>query len=61
MGPSEERGYGLWVGYELDVDDDLSEYELTRADALSEDELAARGITTFTPVDPETLGIARKK
>jgi hypothetical protein len=60
MGPSEERGYGLWVGYELDVDGDLSAYGLTRADALTEAELAARGITTFIPVTPESLGIERK-
>lgn len=59
MGPTEERGAALWVGYELEgIDDDLSEHGLIRVD----DEAAARhGVSTFARVDAQTLGIERKR
>ena len=59
MGPTEERGAALWVGYDLaGVDDDLSEFGLLKAD----DETAARhGVTSFTPSDLASLGIERKR
>ena len=49
MGPTEERGAALWVGYDLDgVDDDLMHLGLLKAD----DETAARhGVTTFMKTD----------
>jgi len=58
MGPTEERGAALWVGYDLaSVDDDLSEFGLLKAD----DETAARhGVTSFTPAELATRGIERK-
>ena len=56
MGPTEERGFAVWVGYEVDgVDDDLSEHGLIRVD----DDADAHGVTTFTPIDLEKLGIKR--
>lgn len=53
MGPTEERGAALWVGYELDgVDGDLSHLGLIQVD---DDEAARRGVTTFVKADLETL------
>jgi hypothetical protein len=53
MGPTEERGAALWVGYDLDgVDDDLTHLGLEKVD----DETAARhGVTAFVKTDLETL------
>lgn len=55
LGPTEERGAALWVGYDLPgVDDDLTHLGLVKAD----DETAARyGVREFLRVDPETLGV----
>jgi hypothetical protein len=62
LGPSEERGFGLWVGYDLEgIDEDLSDQGFIRADTLTAEELAARGVTTFTHVDPERLGLERTR
>jgi hypothetical protein len=68
MGPTEERGFALWVGYDIEgVDDDLSEAGLVKADALTEDQLRERGVTSFTRVGAgdsvmyEKLGIGRKR
>jgi hypothetical protein len=67
LGPTEERGVPLWVGYDIEgVDDDLSYAGLVKVDQLTDDELRERGITTFTRVAAgdqatyEKLGIARK-
>jgi hypothetical protein len=67
LGPTEERGVPLWVGYDIEgIDDDLSDAGLLKADHLSDDELRERGITRFTRVVAgdrtmyEKLGIARK-
>jgi hypothetical protein len=67
LGPSEERGVPLWVGYDIEgIDDDLSHAGLMKVDELRDDELRERGITTFTRVAAgddatyEKLGIARK-
>lgn len=63
-GPTEERGFAIWAGYDIvGVDDDLSAYGLLKAD---EHEIEARGVKTFLRVerdDDETwakLGIERK-
>ena len=65
LGPTEERGVPLWVGYDIeDIDYDLSVAGLMKADDLTEDELHERGVTTFTRVAAgdrsmyEKLGIA---
>jgi hypothetical protein len=54
MGPTEERGAALWVGYDLDgVDGDLSHLGLIRVD--DDDEAARRGVTAFLKTELETL------
>jgi hypothetical protein len=68
LGPSEERGFVLWGGYDLaGVDDDLTEFGLLRVEGWTDEQLAPYGITTFIRVEPsddETyrkLGIERKR
>jgi hypothetical protein len=47
LGPSEERGYAMWVGYDIvGVDEDLSHLGLLQADDGND-----RGVTTFTIVE----------
>jgi hypothetical protein len=66
LGPSEERGFALWAGYELvDVDDDLSSAGLLRVDDLPEGELERLGVVAFARVEPDDaatyakLGVVR--
>ena len=68
LGPSEERGFALWAGYDIvGVDDDLSAFGLMRVDGWSSEELAAYDVTTFTRVEPgnaemyEKLGLSGEK
>ena len=62
LGPSEERGFAMWVGYDIvGVDDDLCERGLVRVDGWSEEQLAEKGVAMFTRVEPETLGIPRRR
>ena len=65
-GPSEERGFGIWAGYDIvGVEDDLTAQGLLNVDGWTDDEIAARGVTTFLRVEPEDeatyakLGIGR--
>ena len=49
LGPSEERGAGLWAGYDLaGVEADLSQAGLIRVDDWSAEALAQHGVHTFT-------------
>ena len=64
LGPTEERGFALWVGYDIEgVSNDLSSAGLMKVDDWSEEMLRERGITSFTRVEPgdsatyEKLGI----
>jgi hypothetical protein len=61
LGPSEERGFSMWVGYDIvGRSDDLTAYGFIHVDSWSEEKLVEHGITSFTPVDPssyEKLGI----
>lgn len=51
LGPTEERGFALWVGYEIEgVSEDLSNAGLVNVEDWSEDQLRERGVTTFTIV-----------
>jgi hypothetical protein len=51
LGPTEERGVPLWVGYDIEgVDEDLSDAGLVKADDLTDDQLRERGVTAFTLV-----------
>ena len=62
IGPTEERGFALWVGYDIGgVSDDLSEAGLVRVDDWSDDELQKRGVTSFTPITLEKLGLWPKR
>lgn len=68
IGPNEERGSGLWVGYELvGVNGDLSEAGLVSVDDWPEDRIADHGVVAFVRVEPdddatyEKLGIRRKQ
>lgn len=62
IGPTEERGFAIWVGYDIaGVDGDLSEHGLTNVDGWTDEQLAERGVTAFTPIGPEKLGIQRKR
>ena len=67
-GPTEERGFAIWAGYDLvGVDDDLSAHGLLRVEGWSEEEIAARGVAGFLRVEPDDeatyakLGIERKR
>jgi len=67
-GPTEERGFAIWAGYDIvGVDDDLSAQGLLNVDGWSDEEIAARAIATFLRVEPDDdatyakLGIERKK
>jgi hypothetical protein len=59
IGPTEERGFALWVGYDIEgVSRDLSHAGLTIVDDWSEEELLKHGVRTFAFVaanDTETL------
>jgi len=60
LGPTEERGFRVWVGYDIEgVDDDLSEHGLINVEGWSDEQLAERGVTSFTPIDLEKLGVRR--
>lgn len=66
-GPTEERGFAVWAGYDIvGVDGDLSAQGLLNVDGWSEEELAARGVAAFLRVGPDDeatyakLGIERK-
>lgn len=68
IGPTEERGFAVWAGYELvGVDDDLSEADLIRVDGWPEDRIAEHGIVTFARIEPDDeatyakLGVRRKQ
>jgi hypothetical protein len=62
IGPTEERGFALWVGYDIaGVSDDLSAAGLIRVDDWSDDELQKRGVTSFTPITLEKLGLSPKR
>jgi hypothetical protein len=66
-GPTEERGFAIWAGYDIvGVDDDLSAAGLVNVDGWSDEEIAARGIAKFLRVEPDDratyakLGIGRE-
>ena len=62
IGPTEERGFALWVGYDIDgVVDDLSADGLVRVDGWPDEELQKRGVTSFTPITLEKLGLSPKR
>ena len=57
IGPTEERGFALWVGYDIDgVVDDLSHLGLIRVDDWTDEQLAERGVTAFTAMTLDRVG-----
>lgn len=61
LGPSEERGFELWVGYDIaGVEADLSYAGLIRVDDWPDDKLAERGVATFTVVQPDDAEMYEK-
>ena len=58
IGPNEERGFALWVGYDIaGVSEDLSESGLICVDDWPEEKLRERGVTSFEPTTREKLGV----
>ncbi|MCU1244749.1 MAG: hypothetical protein JWN02_659 [Acidobacteria bacterium] len=58
LGPSEERGFVMWVGYDvLGVSGDLSAYDLVSVDGWTAGRLAEYNVVTFKQVTPRQLGI----
>jgi hypothetical protein len=53
MGPTEERGFAVWVGYDLaGIDGDLSDHGLIKVDDWPEARIAEHGVVTFARVEP---------
>jgi hypothetical protein len=64
MGPTEERGFAVWAGYDIvGVDEDLTQYGLIRI----EEAPSNHGVANFTRVEPdddatyEKLGMQRRR
>lgn len=54
LGPSEERGFALWAGYDIvGVDADLSSAGFINVDGWSEEQLEPYGVKVFTRVEPD--------
>lgn len=67
-GPTEERGFAIWAGYDIvGVEGDLSAHGLVNVEGWSDADIAARGVRGFMRVAPDDeatyakLGIERKK
>lgn len=59
LGPTEERGFALWVGYEIEgVDGEVA--GLVNVDDWSDDRLRELGVTMFTHVGSEDVAMRRK-
>ncbi|HEY2829006.1 MAG TPA: hypothetical protein VGJ88_02745 [Thermoanaerobaculia bacterium] len=56
LGPSEERGFAMWVGYDIaDASGDLPEYGLVNVDGWSGEQLAEYGVAAFKPATLEEI------
>ena len=61
VGPTEERGFAVWAGYDIaGVDDDLSSIGLIRVDGWTEEKLAAYGVDSFLTVRPQDEDVYAK-
>ena len=61
LGPTEERGFRMWVGYDIaGPAGDYSEEGLIAVDDWTDERLAEHGVSRFTPTTFEALGIRRK-
>jgi hypothetical protein len=60
-GPTEERGFAIWAGYDIvGVDADLSAQGLLNVEGWSDEELAARGVIAFLRVEPADAALYAK-
>jgi hypothetical protein len=51
LGPTEERGFALWVGYDIEgTDIDLTSAGLVKVEGWNGEELARHRVTSFTRV-----------
>lgn len=61
LGPSEERGFALWVGYDIaGATEDYSDQGFICVDGWSDEQLAPYDVVTFKPVTTAELGVERK-
>ena len=61
LGPSEERGFAMWAGYDIvGVDGDLSAAGLVNVEGWTAERLAEYGVTAFARVGPHDLTMYRK-
>ncbi len=61
LGPSEERGFAMWAGYDIvGTDGDLSGAGLINVEGWSGEQLAAYGVTTFARVERDDVETRRK-
>ncbi len=61
IGPNEERGFGMWAGYDIvGVEEDLDVLGLIRVDGWTDEQLGEYGVTSFATIALERLGIARR-
>lgn len=61
LGPSEERGFGIWIGYDIvGCDHDLSSRGFERADDWSDEKLREHGVTTFVRVERNDVELREK-
>lgn len=59
LGPTEERGFALWVGYEIEgVDGEVS--GLMNVDDWTEERLRDLGVTAFTRVEVGDVAMRAK-
>jgi hypothetical protein len=61
LGPSEERGFSMWVGYDIeDATGDLSALGLTNVDDWTGERLAELGVAGFLAVRRDDRDLRRK-
>jgi len=61
LGPSEERGFAMWAGYDIvGVDEDLSRHGLVKVDDWSDEKLAGLGVIEFVRVEPDDRELRAK-
>ena len=61
LGPSEERGFALWAGYDIvGVDEDLTAAGLINVDGWSDEQLAPYDVAGFTRVEPGDIETYKK-
>ena len=61
LGPSEERGFAMWVGYDIEgCERDLSAIGFVRVDGWSDAQFADYGVVAFTVVAEDDAELRAK-